>query len=87
MVKAKVDQVQSHPNIKVFSGYARSNRFKAISEIIKLRLKPNGDESSEKMDISTIIVATGMQELEPEGQFEYGNDPRVITQLQLDNQA
>ena len=84
VVKAKVDQVQSHPNIKVFS----DTQIESVQGYIgnyKVRLKPNGDESSEKLDISTIIVATGMQEIEPEGQFEYGNDPRVITQLQLDS--
>jgi heterodisulfide reductase subunit A len=84
VVKAKVDQVQSHPNIKVFS----DSQIESVQGYIgnyKVRLKPNGDESSEKLDISTIIVATGMQEIEPEGQFEYGNDPRVITQLQLDS--
>ena len=84
VVKAKVDQVQSHSNIKVFI----DTQIESVQGYIgnyKVRLQPNGYESSEKLDISTIIVATGMQEIEPEGQFEYGNDPRVITQLQLDS--
>jgi heterodisulfide reductase subunit A len=74
VIKAKVDQIQSHPNIKVFT----DTQIESVQGYIgnyKVRLKPNGDESSEKLDISTIIVATGMQEIEPEGQFEYGNDP------------
>jgi heterodisulfide reductase subunit A len=85
VIQAKVDQVQSHPNIKVFI----NTQIESIQGYIgnyKVILKQNGDKIKEKLDISTIVVATGMQELEPEGQFEYGNDTRVITQLQLDNQ-
>jgi heterodisulfide reductase subunit A len=84
IIQAKVDQIQSHPNIKIFT----NTQIEALEGYIgnyKVTLKSNGDESSQNLDISTIIVATGMKELEPEGQFEYGNDPRVITQLQLDS--
>jgi heterodisulfide reductase subunit A len=84
VVKSRVDQVESHPHIRIFT----DTQIESVQGYIgnyKVGLKPNGDAYSEKLDISTIIVATGMQELEPEGQFEYGNDPRVITQLQLDN--
>jgi len=84
VIKARVDQVQSHPNIKIFI----DTQIESVQGYIgnyKVVLKQNGDKRLEKLDISTIIVATGMQELEPEDQFEYGNDPRVITQLQLDD--
>ena len=83
IVQAKVNQVNAHPHIKVFT----DTQIEALEGYIgnyKVTLKSNGSQSSQKLDISTIIVATGMQELEPLGQFEYGNDPRVITQLQLD---
>jgi heterodisulfide reductase subunit A len=83
VVRAKVDQVQLHPNIKIHT----DTLIEAVDGYIgnyKVSLKHNGDGSTEKLDISTVIVATGMQELEPEGQFEYGNDSRVVTQLQLD---
>ena len=83
IVQAKVNQVKKHPNIKVFAG----TQIEALAGYIgnyKVTLKSNGAESSQQLDISTIIVATGMQELEPQGQFEYGDDPRVITQLQLE---
>jgi heterodisulfide reductase subunit A len=84
ILQAKVKQVQAHPHISVFT----DTELKTVEGYIgnyKVKLKSNGDGSTEDLDISTIIVATGMQELEPEGQFEYGNDPRVITQLQLDS--
>ena len=84
VVQAKVEQVRSHPHINVFTG----TQVETVDGYIgnyKVVLKSNGDESRQHLDISTIIVSTGMQEIEPQGLFEYGNDPRVITQLQLDN--
>jgi heterodisulfide reductase subunit A len=84
ILQAKVEQVQAHPHILVFT----DTELETVEGYIgnyKVKLKSNGDGSTEDLDISTIIVATGMQELEPEGQFKYGDDPRVITQLQLDS--
>ncbi|UCF82667.1 MAG: hydrogenase iron-sulfur subunit [Desulfobacteraceae bacterium] len=82
IVKAKTDLIESHPNIKVFT----NTEITAVEGYIgnyKVTLNSNG--RSENLDISTVIVATGMQEIEPEqGQFQYGNDPRVLTQLQLE---
>jgi heterodisulfide reductase subunit A len=83
VVQVKVDLVQAHPNIKVYTD-TRIETVKGYIGNYKVALKRNGDGPTEDLDISTVIVATGMQELEPEGQFEYGNDPRVVTQLQLD---
>jgi heterodisulfide reductase subunit A len=84
VVQAKVEQVRSHPHIDVFT----DTQVETVDGYIgnyEVALKSNGDESRQHLDISTIIVSTGMQEIEPQGLFEYGNDPRVITQLQLDN--
>ncbi|UCG07987.1 MAG: hydrogenase iron-sulfur subunit [Desulfobacterales bacterium] len=84
LIRAKVEQVQTHPNISVYT----DSELESVEGYIgnyKVKIKSNGDASTKDLDISTIIVATGMEEIEPEGQFEYGNDSRVITQLQLDN--
>ena len=83
IVEAKVAQVLAHPKIKVFTG----TRIESVQGYIgnyQVALKPDGNGAGAHLDISTIIVATGMQEIEPVGQFEYGNDPRVKTQLQLE---
>ncbi|MBT8368905.1 MAG: hydrogenase iron-sulfur subunit [Deltaproteobacteria bacterium] len=83
VVQTRVNEVESNPNIKVYT----DTHIEAVDGYIgnyKVKLKANGADSTEEIDISTIIVATGMTELEPEGQFGYGHDPRVITQLQLD---
>jgi heterodisulfide reductase subunit A len=83
VVQAKVNEVQSNPNIKIYTD-TRIDEVKGYIGNYKVKLKANEDEAVTELDISTVIVATGMEELEPEGQFEYGRDPRVITQLQLD---
>jgi heterodisulfide reductase subunit A len=83
-LQVRVAEVESNPNIKVFT----DTSIEAVDGYIgnyKVKLMANGGDSTQELDISTVIVATGMNELEPEGQFEYGNDPRIITQLQLDN--
>ena len=83
VVEAKVAEVKANPNIKIYTDTTIESVDGYIGNY-KIRLKANGGSAVEDLDISTVIVATGMQELEPEGQFEYGADPRVITQLQLD---
>ena len=82
IVKAKTDLVETHPNIKVFTN-TEITEVQGYIGNYKVTLNSNG--KSENLHISTVIVATGMQEIEPEqGQFHYRNDPRVLTQLQLE---
>ena len=82
IVKARKDLLESHPNVKIYTG-AEIEEVGGYIGNYKVTLNVNG--GSENLDISTIIVATGMQEILPEdGQFQYGTDPRVITQLQLE---
>lgn len=83
IVKAKSDLVASHPNIKVYTNSEIATVEGYIGNY-RVSLKSNGDGEGESLDISTIIVATGMKEIEPEGQYGYGTDPRVLTQLQLE---
>jgi heterodisulfide reductase subunit A len=81
LVRAKVTEIESHPNIKVFTD-AEIESVEGYIGNYDVTLKVNG--SGENLAVSTIVVATGMRELPPEDQFEYGNDSRVITQLQLE---
>ena len=82
IVKAKTDVVESHPNIKVYT----NTEIEAVEGYIgNYKVTLNSKGKGENLDISTIIVATGMQEIKPEqGQFLYGDDPRVVTQFQLE---
>ncbi|MBW2616224.1 MAG: hydrogenase iron-sulfur subunit [Deltaproteobacteria bacterium] len=82
IVNARKDVLESHPNAKIYTG-AEIEEVGGYIGNYKVTLNVNG--GSENLDISTIIVATGMQEILPEdGRFQYGTDPRVITQLQLE---
>jgi heterodisulfide reductase subunit A len=84
VLEAKIAEVAAAPQIKVFT----DTRVESVQGYIgnyKVALKPNGSDALQHLDISTVIVATGMQEIKPEGQFEYGRDPRVVTQLELDS--
>ena len=81
ILKAKIALVESHPNIKVYTS-AEIEDVKGYIGNYNITLHANG--SSEGLDVSTIIVATGMKEIEPIGKYEYGADPRIVTQLQLE---
>jgi len=83
IVRVKATLVESHPNINVYTDTEIESLQGYIGNY-KVKLKTNGKSSEEALDISTIIVATGMKELEPTGQYEYGSDSRVITQLELE---
>ncbi len=44
------------------------------------KAKINGED----IEADTIVLATGFKEIEPEGRHGYGDDPRVMTQLEFD---
>jgi heterodisulfide reductase subunit A2 len=82
IVRAKKEQVEADPNISVYTGA----EIESVEGYIgNYRVALNTAEEKVNLDISTVIVATGMREIEPEqGAFLYGKDPRVVTQLQLE---
>jgi heterodisulfide reductase subunit A len=81
ILRARKDIVEAHPNIKVYTN-AEIEEVKGYIGSYKVKIKSNG--ISESLGVSTIVVATGMREIKPEGQFLYGDDPRVVTQLELE---
>lgn len=86
VLEAKIAQVQAEPRIRVYTG----TRVESVQGYIgnyQVTLRPeNGGEQLPPLDISTVIVATGMREIPPEeGRFLYGRDPRVVTQLELED--
>ena len=82
LVKARAEHVLHHPGIKVYTKSVIENVEGYIGNY-RVTVKSNG--ASDTFDASTVIVATGMQEIEPTGQYGYGDDPRVVTQLQLED--
>jgi heterodisulfide reductase subunit A len=83
VLEKKIAAVAADPRIRVFTG----TRVESVQGYIgnyKVVLRPDGGEALAPLDISTVIVATGMREIKPEGQLGYGTDPRVLTQLELE---
>lgn len=81
ILNALVSRVEDHPNIKIYT----NTQIQGVDGYIgNYKVSLQNGESAETLDISTIIVATGMREIEPDRLFEYGKDSRVITQIQLE---
>lgn len=81
LAQAKAELVKAHENIKVYTGAEIENIDGYIGNY-KVKLKINGENV--EFDASTVIVATGMKEVEPEGKYGYGEEERVVTQLKLE---
>jgi heterodisulfide reductase subunit A2 len=81
ILKARKAMVEAHPNIQVYTD-AEIEEVNGYIGSYKVKIKSNG--IGESFGVSTIVVATGMREIKPEGQFLYGSDPRVVTQLELE---
>lgn len=88
IVAALTARVLANRNIEVHTGstiYSVEGYIGNYKVILKPTDAPEDMEpAGPKLDISTIIVATGMREIEPVGFYDYGDDPRVVTQLQLE---
>ncbi len=83
LVDATVARVEASPHVRVFTDTVIQAVKGYIGNYeVTLRTGPEGKD--ENIKVSTILVATGMREMEPEGLYEYGRDPRVITQLELE---
>jgi heterodisulfide reductase subunit A len=81
ILKARKATVEAHPNIKV---YTNAEIEEVNGYIGNYKVKINSNGGSESFGVSTIVVATGMREIKPDGQFLYGSDIRVVTQLELE---
>jgi len=82
VLQAKLNEIESNSNIKVLTGY----EIKEVDGYIgNFRVKVENGSGSEEIKASTIVVATGMTERKPQrGQFLYGEDRKVLTQLELE---
>jgi len=50
-----------------------------------IKVKSKSDFEVSELNVGVIIAATGAYEYKPEGWYHYGEDPRVMTQLELSN--
>jgi len=85
IVKSVREKVEADPNITVYT----NTQIETVDGYIgnyKVALAVGGEDGEKvNLGVSTVVVATGMQEILPEeGAFQFGKDPRVVTQLQLE---
>lgn len=78
-----INQVKIHNKIKTYL----SAKVKEVAGFVgnfDVTLDQDGEET--KLNIGTIIVATGAEEFKPVGQYGYGEMSGILTQLELEEQ-
>jgi heterodisulfide reductase subunit A2 len=81
LVESKIAGIECRPNIRVFT----NTKIESVEGYIgNFKVILNQDQARHNLDISTIVVATGMREILPEGEFEYGKSAKVKTQIELE---
>ncbi len=83
ILKDIIENINADLTIKVFKEATLTNLNGYIGNFTA-NIYEKGLEKNSEVDIGAIIVATGAKELKPKGKFLYGEDPRVMTQLELD---
>ncbi len=78
-----IDKVNRSDNIEIFTDASLTNVNGYIGNFTASILQ-NGVEK--EVEAGAVIVATGAKELKPKGQYLYGEDSRVMTQLEFDEQ-
>lgn len=76
-----VQSVHMDPRIKVYTSSTLKNLEGFIGNF-KATIDHKG--KAQTLDIGTVIVATGADVLKPEGQYCYGQNKNVVTQLELE---
>ncbi len=75
--------VKSNPNIQVYTS-ATVKQVEGFVGNFKVTINREGKEDT--LDIGTIVVAIGAEVFTPNGMYSYGENPQVITQLELEKQ-
>jgi len=82
ILKQKIEAVRSNPNIRVYTN-SKVRFVKGFVGNFDVEIESQKGEV-ESLGVGTIIVATGADVLEPKGLYSYGEDKRVVTQMQLE---
>lgn len=80
-IEAKVEAVNRHPNIEVFTG-AEVRDVKGFVGNYEVVVEQRERELS--FSVGAIIVATGAKVYKPVGMYSYGVNPQVVTQQELE---
>lgn len=78
----KLEEYNQYKNIKTHLNSEVVHVKGSVGDF-QIKIKNNEKGSKEAIDTGVIIVATGAHEYKPEGWYYYGEDPRIMTQLEL----
>lgn len=81
ILKEKIKEIESRDNVEVLLNSKIKNIHGYVGNF-NVEIQGNGETNEHK--ISTIIVASGMKEIPPEGKFGFGDNPKVVTHLQFE---
>ncbi|MEJ5329402.1 MAG: FAD-dependent oxidoreductase [Desulfobaccales bacterium] len=71
-----------HPNVEIFTAAEVVSISGQVGRFRSRVRRRGGQEVS--LEHGVVLLATGGREFRPEGRFGYGQDPRVLTQLELE---
>ncbi len=79
------ETLQEYNSIKNIVTYLSSEVVDVKGSIghFKIQVKKKSDNSISDLNVGVIVVATGAYEDKPEGWYHYGEDERIMTQLEL----
>jgi heterodisulfide reductase subunit A-like polyferredoxin len=75
-------RVMNHPRIQIFTGAAIKD-FTGYVGNFKTTVGVGPEKTTRELEHGVIVIATGGQELKPK-EYLHGEDPRVLTQLELE---
>jgi heterodisulfide reductase subunit A len=84
LVSNLVDRVSKNPRIRVYTNTWIVDAYGYVGNFTTEIMRYRG-RVIEKIDHGVTIIATGAHEYEPE-EYLYGRDPRVLTQLELEDE-
>jgi len=76
-----IERTESHPNIKVLK---ESELVELEGSMGNFTGKIKGPGVDEELQFGVAVIATGSNELKPEGYFSYGQFPNIVTQSELE---
>ena len=75
-----------HPNVEVLTQTELVAVDGAVGHFTsRVSLVDKGERLERRLEHGVVLVATGGREISPEGKYLYGDDPRVLTQLELED--
>jgi len=74
--------LRDHENVEIYTGSEIEEIEGYIGNYV---VTISQNDQRKKFDVSTIVIATGHEEIDPQGYYGYGQYDNVITQLQLED--